>query len=372
MTLEVDCIVIGAGVVGLAVARALQLNGREVVLLEKERTFGTETSSRNSEVIHAGIYYQPGTLKAKLCVRGKELLYEYCQTKGVPHKPIGKIIVATQETETATLEKYLSTAQANGVDDLEWLNAAQLQEREPMVKAIRGLWSPSTGIIDSHVYMQALLNDFEISGGQFVRTSPVVGGSIVRGEIKLNLSDIENSVVMARTVVNCAGLHAPSLAASIDGLPVEMMSRSYYAIGHYYTFAGKPPFRHLIYPVASKGGLGVHVTLDMSGAVRFGPDVRWRDSIDYSFDDSCRGEFVKAIRTYYPEIKDSDLIPSYTGMRPKISGPENPNHDFLIQNGSDYGVPGLINLFGIESPGLTASLAIGELVSDMLELSSRS
>lgn len=367
MAIEVDCVVIGAGVVGLAVSRALQLLGREVVLLEKERTFGTETSSRNSEVIHAGIYYQPGSLKARLCVRGKQLLYAYCQAKGIPHKQIGKIIVATQEAETAMLDNYLSAARANGVDDLEWIDAAQLREREPAINGICGLWSPSTGIIDSHTYMQALLNDFEMAGGQFVRASPVVSGRIIDGSIELKLADAEASVVKARTVVNSAGLYAPSLAGRIEGLPSEIVPCPYYAIGHYYTLARKSPFRHLVYPVASKGGLGVHVTLDMSGTARFGPDIRWRKSIDYSFDDSRRGEFVKAIQAYYPKIQDGDLIPGYTGMRPKISGPENPNCDFQIHSYQACSENNFINLFGVESPGLTASLAIGEYITEIID-----
>ncbi len=362
MAIEVDCIVIGAGVVGLAVARALQKAGREVVLVEKESHFGTETSSRNSEVIHAGIYYPPGSLKATLCVRGKQSLYRYCQERDVPFARPGKIIVASSDGEVPILEKYLETARANGVDDLQWIDAAQLREREPVVRAVRGLWSPGTGIIDSHAYMQALLDDFEMAGGEYVRASPVRGGRVARGGIELLLADSDGSEVKARTVVNSGGLHAPDIAAAIEGVPRDRVPLARYAIGHYYVLARKAPFRHLVYPVAGRGGLGVHVTLDLSGAARFGPDVRWRDRIDYAFDDSRRGEFVEAIRAYYPDIESSDLSPGYTGIRPKISGPENPNCDFVIQDGADYGADGLINLFGIESPGLTASLAIGEYV----------
>lgn len=367
MSMEIDCIVIGAGVVGLAVARALQERGREVVLLEKERAFGTATSSRNSEVIHAGIYYPPGSLKASLCVRGKQLLYAYCEARGVPYARIGKVIVASQDVEVATLEKYLATARANGVGDLEWLDASQLHALEPAVRAVRGLWSPSTGIIDSHAYMQALLNDFEMAGGQFVRASPVISGRSIGSGIELTLGDAEMTVVKARTVVNSAGLHAPDVAARIEGLTPDAAPRPHYAIGHYYTLTRKSPFHHLVYPVASKGGLGVHVTLDLSGAARFGPDVRWRETIDYAFDDSRRDAFVEAIRAYYPDIQPSDLSPGYTGMRPKISGPEDPNRDFVIQNCTTFGVEGLINLFGIESPGLTASLAIAEQVCALAE-----
>lgn len=371
MVVDVDCVVIGAGVVGLAVARELQRAGREVVLLEKERSFGTETSSRNSEVIHAGIYYTPSSLKATLCVRGKHLLYSYCATRGVPHKQLGKLIVATTDSEAATLEQYLETARLNGVGDLEWLDTTRLRTLEPSVRAVCGLWSPSTGIIDSHAFMQSLLDDFEMAGGTFVRASPVQGGRVLRGAIELRLGDTGGTIVTARTVVNSGGLHAPGVAAAIEGVPVNLIPIPQYAIGHYYAFARKSPFRHLIYPVASEGGLGVHVTLDLSGAARFGPDVRWRDRIAYDFDDSRRDAFVEAIRKYYPDLQSGDLNPAYTGIRPKIWRADKPIVDFCIQNAKDVGADGLINLFGMESPGLTASLAIAERVCEIVEKSSR-
>ncbi len=367
MTVDVDCVVIGAGVVGLAIARALQQSGRDVILLEKECSFGTETSSRNSEVIHAGIYYPPGSLKAELCVRGRHLLYAYCGARGVPHARLGKIIVATTATEVPTLVRYLETARTNGADDLEWLDTTRLQAFEPAVHAVCGLLSPSTGIIDSHAYMQALSDDFTMAGGEFIRASPVSSGRVLRGQIELHLADDEATVIKARAVVNSGGLYAPNIAAAIEGFPKEHVPCPRYAIGHYYVLAGRSPFRHLVYPVAGKGGLGVHVTLDLSGAARFGPDVRWRDGIDYEFDDSQREAFVEAIRTYYPGMEAKDLRPGYTGIRPKISGPEEPSHDFCIQNGADYGAEGLINLFGIESPGLTASLAIAERVCALIQ-----
>lgn len=364
MSLDIDCVVIGAGVVGLAVARALQLQGREVILLDKERSFGTETSSRNSEVIHAGIYYPTGSLKARLCVRGKQLLYDYCEQNGIPHRRIGKLIVATDDEERSTLDAYQRSAQANGVFDLMPLSKAECAELEPAVQCVAGLWSPSTGIIDSHAYMQALLDDFEMAGGQFVRMTPVKGGRVLDGGgIELELGDAEATRLRARTVVNSAGLHAPAVAASIQGLPRESIPTAHFAIGHYYVLSGRSPFKHLVYPIASNGGLGVHVTIDMSGAARFGPDVRWRDQIDYSFDDSRRNEFVQAIRRYYPAITADQLQPGYTGIRPKISARNQPAGDFQIQGADVHGVHGLVHLFGIESPGLTSALAIAEWVS---------
>ncbi|WP_430227309.1 NAD(P)/FAD-dependent oxidoreductase [Paraburkholderia tropica] len=366
--MEVDCIVIGAGVVGLAVARALQLDGRETILLEKEKTFGVETSSRNSEVIHAGIYYEPGSLKARFCVRGKQLLYDYCQSRGIPYSRIGKVIVATREAEIAILKRYFTVANTNGVHDLDWLDEKELHEYEPEVKGVRALFSPSTGIVDSHAYMHALLGDFEMAGGHFVRSTPVIGGKVTPNGIKLQLGDAESTTVLARTVVNCGGLYAPQIARSLEGLTAAAIPESHYAIGHYYTLLGRSPFRHLVYPVAGQGGLGVHVTKDLAGGVRFGPDVRWRDSIDYSFDDRRREEFAQAIRLYYPEIRAEDMAPGYTGIRPKISGADDPNRDFVIQDGAQWGARGLVNLFGIESPGLTSSLAIAEHVCDLARL----
>lgn len=366
MKYEIDCLVIGAGVIGIAIARELQLAGREVFLVERERSFGMETSSRNSEVIHAGIYYPPGGLKAELCVEGKALLYEYCKQHGVPHKNPGKIIVAIDQAEVSVLEKYKETAEANGVSDLQWLDAKEVNELEPEVLAVKGLLSPSTGIIDSHAFMQALMNDFEQAGGMFIRKAPVLGGRVVSQGIELRLGDEEGTVLKARTVVNSAGLYACDLARSIEGMPLEHVPTARYAIGHYFMLAGKSPFKRLVYPVARAGGLGVHVTLDMSGAVRFGPDVSWRDGVDYSFDESRAKSFLDAIRTYFPAISSEVLVPGYTGIRPKISGPEDPNKDFVIQREDVHGVPGLINLFGIESPGLTSSLALARNVADFV------
>ena len=366
MTEAVDTVVVGAGVVGLAVARALQLAGREVWLLEQAGTFGTATSSRNSEVIHAGIYYPAGSLKARWCVRGKALLYDYCARRGVPHRAIGKLIVAAEPQDEAALEGYLRSARANGVHDLEPIAAARLARLEPEVRGCMALHSPSTGIVDSHAYMLALLADFERAGGQFVPAAAVRGGHVVAGGLELDLDDPGRTRVRARAVVNSAGLQAPALAERIDGLPPGCVPRPRYAVGHYYGLAGRHPFNHLIYPVAEPGGLGVHVTIDLAGQVRFGPDVRWREGIDYRFDDSRRADFAAAIRRYYPALRDEALLPGFTGIRPKLAGPGEPEADFVLQHEAVHGVPGLVNLFGIESPGLTASLALAEAVAERL------
>lgn len=363
MSIDIDCLVIGAGVVGLAVARELQLQGREVVLVEKESRFGTETSSRNSEVIHAGIYYAPGSLKARLCVAGKGLLYDYCREKDIAHRAIGKLIVAVDEAEVGTLEKYKARAEANGVHDLVWLDSGEVRAMEPEVRGVRGLFSPGTGIIDSHAYMQSLLNDFEQAGGLFIRQAPVLAGKVVDEVLEIQLGDEEGSRVTARTVINSAGLYAPDLARRIEGIRQESIPKAHYAIGHYFALARSAPFKHLVYPVARAGGLGVHVTLDLGGGARFGPDISWREGIDYSFDANRQPAFAQAIRNYWPDLRDEDLQPAFTGIRPKISGPEDPDKDFLIQTAEQHGVPGLINLFGIESPGLTSSLAIAKEVA---------
>lgn len=360
---DVDCLVIGAGVVGLAVARQLQLAGRKVILVEKEDRFGIGTSSRNSEVIHSGIYYAAGSLKARLCVRGKELLYEYCQQRGLPHQRIGKLIVAVDEAEVGMLEGYQAAAARNGVNDLRWQDADEIRALEPAVVAVRGLLSPGTGIIDSHRYMQSLLAEFEQEGGSFVRRAAVDGGSVTGRGIEIRLADVEQTRINARTVINSAGLHAPHVARSIEGMPVDSIPKAHYAIGHYFTFTCESPFHHLIYPIATAGGLGVHLTLDLAGRAKFGPDISWRDSIDYRFDLSRKSDFVKAIRSYFPGLQEDRLQPGYTGIRPKIWGSEKPNADFVIQTSDQHGVDGLINLFGIESPGLTASLAIAEEVA---------
>lgn len=366
MTEHVECAVIGAGVVGLAIARALALAGREVIVLEAAEGIGTHTSSRNSEVIHAGLYYNPGSLKARLCVTGKHMLYDYCEQHGVPHQRIGKIVVATDEAELDALKSYVKRAEANTVNDLRWLSRDELRELEPEVRCVAGFVSPSTGIIDSHALMLALQGEAEDHGASVALLSPVQSGEVRAGEIWLRVGGAEPMTLACNAVVNSAGLFAQNVARSIAGLPSASIPPQYFAKAHYYALSGKSPFHRLVYPVASNAFLGVHVTLDLAGQARFGPDVSWVDGVDYAFDHSRELLFYAAIRRYYPGLKEGQLTPGYTGVRPKISGPGDAAADFVVQGPRDHRVAGLVNLYGIESPGLTASLAIGEYVRDLL------
>ena len=366
MTERLDCVVVGAGVVGLAIARALALAGREVVVLEKAASFGTETSSRNSEVIHAGIYYPKDSLKARLCVAGKPDLYDYCHERGVPHRRIGKIIVAASEDQIAILQGHERSAIANGVEDLQWLSREDIAAAEPNVAAVTGLLSPSTGIIDVHALMLSFVGDVENAGGTIVYRSPVLGGRVGGDSFVLDVGGNDATSIECATLVNAGGLHAQELAGNLAGFPAEHIPPRHIAVGHYFTYSGPSPFGHLIYPVPEEGGLGIHVTLDMGGQARFGPDVKWLEEIDYSFDETRKPRFVEAIRRYFPDLDPARLQPGYTGIRPKIAGSGMGFGDFRIDGPQAHGIAGLINLFGIESPGLTSALAIADCVAAML------
>lgn len=362
---EFDCAVIGAGVVGLAVARALALQGREVIVLESEGAVGTGTSSRNSEVIHAGIYYPQGSLKAQLCVDGKERLYAYAGERRLPHRRCGKLIVATSEAQLGQLEAIAARARANGVDDLALLTREQARAMEPQLECLAALHSPSTGIVDSHALMLSLRGDLEHAGGVVALKSEIVGAECRGNDIVLKSRD--GTALRCNTVVNAAGLVAPLLARRFEGLPADSVPTAYFAKGSYFTLAGRAPFQRLIYPVPEAAGLGVHLTLDLGGQAKFGPDVQWVASPDDLVVDAARGEgFYAEVRKYWPALPDAALVPGYAGIRPKISGPGEAPADFLIQGPEAHGVPGLVNLFGIESPGLTSSLAIAHHVSVLL------
>ncbi|MBL6615719.1 MAG: NAD(P)/FAD-dependent oxidoreductase [Reyranella sp.] len=358
----VDCVVIGAGVVGLAVARALALASREVIVVEAAEGIGTETSSRNSEVIHAGIYYPKGSLMARTCVAGRRLLYAYCAEHGVPHRNCGKLIAATSELENEKLAEIKGRAEANGVEGMRLLSAAEAMALEPNLHCTAALFSSSTGIIDSHSYMLALQGDAESCGAMFAFHSPVEEGRVMNDGIDLVVGGAEPMKLRCRLVVNSAGLHAPTLAKKIVGMPSDRVPTAYYAKGNYFTLTGRSPFTRLIYPVPVPGGLGVHITVDMGGQAKFGPDVEWIDGIEYTVDPHRADKFYAAVRKYWPSLKDGALQPGYAGIRPKIVPQGAPGQDFVMQGPADHGVPGLVNLFGIESPGLTASLALAEQV----------
>ena len=370
---SVDAVVIGAGVVGLAVGRALALRGLETIVLERANAIGTGTSSRNSEVIHAGIYYASGSLKARLCVAGREQLYAYCESHGVAHRRCGKLIVATNAAQRAKLSQIQAQAARNGVLDLRELDTAQVRAMEPALSAVAALHSPSTGIVDSHGLMLALQGDLEANGGALALLSPVLsidrGGAshvvTVGGEAPMTLA--------ARIVVNSAGLWAPAVAAAINGLAPERVPQARYAKGNYFSLAGRAPFTHLIYPIPEEAGLGVHLTLDLAGQARFGPDVEWiepatPDDIDYRVGPDRADGFEAAIRSYWPGLPANALQPAYSGVRPKLQSPGETAHDFVLQGPAEHGIEGLMNLYGIESPGLTSSLALADEVISRLGL----
>ena len=366
---RVEAVVIGAGVVGLAVARALSLSGRETLVLEGAGQIGSETSSRNSEVIHAGIYYAPGSLKARLCVEGKRKLYRFCEERGLPHKRLGKLIVATEAGQLEKLDAIVAGARACGVDDLERLTRQEALALEPGLSCVAALHSPSTGIIDSHAFMLALQGDAEAHGAQIAFNTRAVGGAILQDGIHVRTRDQEGSELdlLASVVVNAAGHGAQPLARALEGFPGEHVPPQFYARGCYFSLSGKSPFQRLVYPVPVPGGLGVHLTLDMAGGARFGPDVEWIDGVDYTVDPRRGDVFYQEIRRYWPAIADGALLPSYAGVRPKLSGPGDPAADFRIDGPATHGVAGLVNLFGIESPGLTSSLALADLTLQTLQ-----
>ncbi|GAC1478719.1 MAG: NAD(P)/FAD-dependent oxidoreductase [Acetobacteraceae bacterium] len=365
MAERVECVVVGAGVVGLAVARALALSGREVWVLEAADGIGTGASSRNSEVIHAGIYYPTGSLKARFCVEGKEMLYAYCAERGIAHSRLGKLIVAADEAEVPVLAGIKAKAAENGVDDLETLDAAAALRLEPALRVAGALFSPSTGIVDSHALMLGYQGDLEHAGGAVVCQAPVRGGAVQRGGFRLHVGGDEPMDLDCEILVNAVGLYAPDFARRVEGVPPETIPQRHFCKGSYYSLPGRAPFRHLIYPVPEKAGLGVHLTLDLGGQARFGPDTQWVLHEEYDVDIRRADVFYAAIRRYWPDLPDGALSPGYAGIRPKISGPTEAAVDFLVSGPAQHGIGGLVNLFGIESPGLTSSLAIGAYVADL-------
>jgi L-2-hydroxyglutarate oxidase LhgO len=362
---QIECVVIGAGVVGLAVARALAARGREVIVLEAAEAIGVGTSSRNSEVIHAGIYYPRGSLKATLCVRGREMLYDYCAERNVPHQRCGKLLVATARNQIPQLESIMTRGKENGVLDLMRISGEDAQELEPSLQCVEAVFSPQTGIVDSHQLMLALLGDAERDGAICAFHSPVESIDAVNGRFVVKVGGNSPTTIGAACVINSAGLHAASMARKIRGLDARHIPPFYMARGNYFSMSGRAPFSRLIYPMPNEAGLGVHLTIDLGGQARFGPDVEWVDSISYDVDPRRADSFYAAIRAYWPALPDDALQPAYAGIRPKLSGPGEPAADFLIQGPAAHGVRGLVNLFGIESPGLTACLAIAQRVCEV-------
>ena len=366
---EVDCVVIGAGVVGLACARRIAHSGREVLILEAEGDIGSGVSARNSEVIHAGIYYPTGSLKARLCVAGREKLYAYCADHGVTVRKVGKLVVATTSEQLPALHKLMEQAQANGVDDLDLLSADEARRMEPQLSCVAAFHSPSTGIIDTHGLMLSLLGEAEARGAALARHAPVQRGWLEDdGRITLQVGGPDPMQVTARLLVNAAGLGAQGLARTLQGYPPDRIPPLHYARGNYFSLSGASPFSRLIYPMPEAAGLGVHLTLDLAGQARFGPDVEWIDSLDYNVDARRGDAFYVAIRTYWPQLRDGALQPAYAGIRPKIQAPGAAAADFRIDGSEMHGLPNQVHLYGIESPGLTSSLALADEVAIRLGL----
>ena len=363
---SVECVVIGAGVVGLAIARAMAARGTETIVIETETGIGAGTSSRNSEVIHAGIYYPHGSLKARFCVAGRQALYRYCAERGITALNCGKLIVATHDSQAPTLAGIIDKARANGVPDLRLLSRAEAQAMEPALHCVAAVHSPSTGVVDSHGFMLGLQGDFEAAGGMLALGSPLDHARCGSTGITLVTGGADAMELDARIVINSAGLYAPDLARRFAGLPQATVPPTYYCKGNYYSLAGRSPFSRLIYPVPEAAGLGVHLTIDLGGQARFGPDVEWIEQIDYAVDPRRADGFYAAIRAYWPALPDGALMPGYSGIRPKIQAPHEPARDFVIHGPETHGVPGLVNLYGIESPGLTSALAIAAHVATLV------
>lgn len=365
---DVDTLIVGAGVVGLAIARTRSMAGHEVLVLEQHDCVGSEISARNSEVIHAGIYYPKGSWKARLCVQGKKMLYAHCKSHGVPHRRLGKLIVASNESQVEKLHAIRLNAQENGVNDLAFLDGASLQELEPALRAVSGLLSPSTGIVDSHALMLSLQGDAEAHGCQIAFNSPALSWRrIGSGGFTVDCGGAEPMTLSTRSLIVSCGLHTSSFLAATLSEPSLTVRETLYAKGNYFRLTGRAPFDHLVYPVPEPGGLGVHLTLDMAGQARFGPDVEWVGNLDYRVDPGRAAKFYGAIRCYWPELPDNSLEPDYSGIRPKLSGPGEQAADFEILGPPDHGISGLVALLGIESPGLTASMAIADHVQSLLE-----
>ncbi|MGD8217100.1 NAD(P)/FAD-dependent oxidoreductase [Pseudomonas thivervalensis] len=367
MSVDIDCVVVGAGVVGLAIAREMALAGHEVLVIEAGAAIGIGTSSRNSEVIHAGIYYPPGSLKARLCVEGRQALYAYCDSHGVNTRRTGKLIVANTDAQVGQLQFLLKRGHENGVDDLRLLDRNQAITLEPALECIAALYSPSTGIVDSHGLMLALQGDAETAGTSIAFHAPLLGARATADGFLLHVGGDAPMALSCRRLINAAGLHAPALARRIDGLSSDAVPRGYLCKGSYFSVSGRVPFTHLVYPAPEADGLGVHMTVDWGGQARFGPDTEWVETEDYQVNPARADSFYSAIRSYWPDLPDGSLQPGYSGIRPKISAPGEPARDFMISSQREHDVPGLINLFGIESPGLTSCLAIAQHVRELIE-----
>ena len=373
---QVDCVVVGAGVVGLAVAREMALQGRETILLERESAFGTISSARNSEVIHAGIYYPKDSLKAKLCVEGNRLLYEYCRSHQVATQPYGKLIVASDETQIDDLQAILYKAQNNGVPEIKMISGDEAKALESNLRCVAAILSSTTGIVDSHGYMLSLLGGFEDAGGMVAYQSPLISakpiGDNAEGGYQLEIGGADGMRIKTKLLINCAGMSAPAIAQKIEGLKKDQIPKAYFAKGNYFSLSGKSPFRHLIYPIPEPGGLGVHLTLDMGGQAKFGPDVEWLDidieeQIDYTVNPKRGDDFYEAVRRYWPGLKDKSLQPDYSGIRAKIVPPNAPAGDFCFNGPQEHGLQGLYNLYGFESPGLTSSLGIAKYLEGLIK-----